>query len=112
MRLGGNDNSIREFTSKWLSPIIILIFFFSFTEICKKETISTNKGIFVWPRTKAGSNATIACPHDASAEATRLCKAKNRKTSWKKADIKDCPKLKENSRKIFDLTEVIISVWG
>ncbi|KAM7374579.1 hypothetical protein PAMP_007226 [Pampus punctatissimus] len=52
---------------------------------CNAETYQTRKGLFEWPATSGGKNATQPCPENPRRYATRHC------TKWMTPDLEDCP---------------------
>ncbi|XP_069001741.1 adhesion G-protein coupled receptor G4 [Embiotoca jacksoni] len=55
---------------------------------CNAETHQTRKGLFAWPDTSGGKNATQICPKNPCRCATRHCKLG---TYWMSPDLNDCP---------------------
>ncbi|XP_047234267.1 adhesion G-protein coupled receptor G4 isoform X2 [Girardinichthys multiradiatus] len=65
-----------------ISPILVLQ--------CDAEAQQTLKGLFLWPNTTGGTNATCACPKNPRHSAIRPCKL-SQWTHWKKPNLEDCP---------------------
>ncbi|KAM7398262.1 hypothetical protein PAMA_006254 [Pampus argenteus] len=57
---------------------------------CNAETHQTRKGLFEWPATSGGKNATQPCPENPRRYATRHCKL-GLSTKWMTPDLEDCP---------------------
>ncbi|KAK9536428.1 hypothetical protein VZT92_006206 [Zoarces viviparus] len=77
-----NNGSIRIATEDiQISRILILK--------CNAETHQTRKGLFEWPDTSGGKNATRPCPKNPQRSATRLCKL-CLSTHWMDPDLEDC----------------------
>ncbi|XP_074468028.1 adhesion G-protein coupled receptor G4 isoform X2 [Sebastes fasciatus] len=56
---------------------------------CNAETHQTRKGLFKWPDTSGGKNATRPCPKNPLRHATRHCKLCVG-THWMAPDLEDC----------------------
>ncbi|KAI9548200.1 hypothetical protein NQZ68_010419 [Dissostichus eleginoides] len=56
---------------------------------CNAETRLTMKGLFVWPDTPGGKNATQPCPKNPLSHARRQCKL-CLSTQWLVSDLEDC----------------------
>ncbi|XP_034463373.1 adhesion G-protein coupled receptor G4 [Hippoglossus hippoglossus] len=56
---------------------------------CTAETDQTMKGVFEWPATSGGENATRPCPKNPHHNATRHCKL-CLSTRWMTPDLEDC----------------------
>ncbi|XP_040006974.1 adhesion G-protein coupled receptor G4 [Xiphias gladius] len=61
---------------------------------CNAETCQTRKGLFEWPATSGGKNATRPCPKNPRRYATRHCKL-CLSTHWMVPDLEDCPPVVE-----------------
>ncbi|GLD71162.1 adhesion G-protein coupled receptor G4 [Lates japonicus] len=61
---------------------------------CNAETHQTMKGLFEWPATSGGKNATQPCPKNPHRHATRHCKL-CLSTHWMAPDQEDCPPVVE-----------------
>ncbi|CAK6957240.1 adhesion G-protein coupled receptor G4 isoform X1 [Scomber scombrus] len=61
---------------------------------CDAETHQTRKGLFEWPATSGGKNATWPCPKNPRRYATRHCKL-CLSTKWMAPDLEDCPLMVE-----------------
>ncbi|XP_029304335.1 adhesion G-protein coupled receptor G4 [Cottoperca gobio] len=72
---------------------------------CNAETRQTRKGLFEWPDTSGGKNATRPCPKNPLRYATRHCKLCLR-TQWLTSDLEDCPLVVET---IPDLDHVYVT---
>ncbi|XP_075342884.1 adhesion G-protein coupled receptor G4 [Odontesthes bonariensis] len=56
---------------------------------CTAEAQQTLKGLFTWPDTSGGKNATHACPENPHSSATRHCKLRLQ-THWTDPDLEVC----------------------
>ncbi|XP_047463227.1 adhesion G-protein coupled receptor G4 [Mugil cephalus] len=72
---------------------------------CTAETHQSLKGLFTWPDTSGGRNATQTCPRDPTHYATRHCKL-HLSTHWMAPDVEDCPPVVET---ISDLEHVEVT---
>ncbi|XP_014912098.1 adhesion G-protein coupled receptor G4-like [Poecilia latipinna] len=61
---------------------------------CAAEAQQTLKGLFMWPDTAGGQNATYPCPKDPQYSATRLCKL-SQWTHWMEPNLENCPPVVE-----------------
>ncbi|XP_034406091.1 adhesion G-protein coupled receptor G4 [Cyclopterus lumpus] len=73
---------------------------------CNAETQQTRKGLFEWPDTSGGRNATLPCRKNPQRYATRLCKL-CLSTHWMAPNMEDCHLVVET---IPDLDHVEVTV--
>ncbi|XP_061754668.1 adhesion G-protein coupled receptor G4 [Nerophis ophidion] len=72
---------------------------------CQSETQQTGKGLFEWPETTGGKNASQPCPKNTQRHATRHCKL-SLNTRWMAPELQECPLVVES---ICDLDDVEVT---
>ncbi|XP_054610465.1 adhesion G-protein coupled receptor G4-like isoform X2 [Dunckerocampus dactyliophorus] len=71
---------------------------------CQSESQQTRRGLFEWPVTPGGKNASQPCPKNPQRHATRHCKL-SLSTQWMAPDLQECPLVVETIPDL-DIVEV------